>query len=118
MRPIGLILVLALGGCDMGHLGNPVMWPGMAVGSVIENASYNARRKQVSKHVAAHYSDILADIRAGGGPALTLGADLARIPAAARPALIRTMQSDIAKFTPDSKQTRERLVVWFMVHGA
>jgi hypothetical protein len=117
MRIIWLGLVLALGGCDMGHLGNPVMWPGMVVGGGIENASYNARRKRVSGHIMAHQAEILADIRAGGGPALTTGADLARVPDAVRPEMIRIMQSDIAKFTPDTAQAREQLVVWFMVHG-
>lgn len=117
MRIIWLGLVLALGGCDMGHLGNPVMWPGMVVGRGIENATYNARRARVSEHVETHQSDILADIRAGGGPALTTGADLARVPPMARPEMIRVMQSDIAKFTPDTPQAREQLMVWFMVHG-
>ncbi len=117
MRNLGLGLVLALGGCDMGHLGNPVIWPGMAVGNGIENASYNARRTRVSGHIKAYQGRILADIGAGGGPALTTGADLARVPVAVRPEMIRIMQGDIAKFTPDTPQAREQLVVWFMVHG-
>jgi len=117
MRNLGFGLVLALGGCDMGHLGNPVMWPGMVVGGGIENASYNARRARVAEHVEAHQGDILGDIRAGGGPALTTGADLARVPIAARPEMIRIMQSYVAKFTPDTPPAREQLVVWFMVHG-
>ena len=117
MRLIGLTLLLALGGCDMGHLGSPVIWPEMLVGSGIENASYKARRRQVSGQVAVQYEAILADILAGGGPALTRTADLARVPPAQRPALIRIMQSDMDKFTPDTPEARTRLVVWFMVHG-
>ena len=117
MRIIWLGLVLALGGCDMGHLGNPVMWPGMVVGGGIENASYNARRAQVANHVDAHQGAILGDIRAGGGPALTTAADLARVPVAVRPEMTRIMQSDITKFTPDTLPAREQLVIWFMVHG-
>ncbi len=27
MRRVGLSLVLVLGGCNMGHLGNSVIWP-------------------------------------------------------------------------------------------
>lgn len=117
MRLTGLALVLVLGACDMGHLGNPVIWPGLVVGSSLENATYNARRTRVSSHIAAHYSDILTDIRAGGGPTLTVGADLARVPPRKRPEMTRIMQDDIAKFTPDTPAARERLLVWFMVHG-
>ena len=118
MRLIWFGVILVLGACDMGHLGNPVMWPGMAVGSGLENASYNARRRQIQDHVALHYSEVLADIRSGGGPALTLGADLAHVPPKAHPELIRVLKTDIAKFTPDTPDARERLVVWFMVHGS
>ena len=118
MRLIGFGMILALAACDMGHLGNPVMWPGMAVGSGLENASYNARRRQVQDHLAQNYVAVLTDIRSGGGPALTLGADLARVPPGTRPELIRSLKRDIAKFTPDTPAARERLLVWFMVHGS
>ena len=118
MRLIGVGMILALAACDMGHLGNPIMWPSMAAGIGLENASYNARRRQVSDHVALHYVDILTDIRSGGGPTLSLGANLARVPANARAKLIRSLKTDIAKFTPDTPPARERLVVWFMVHGS
>lgn len=118
MRLICLGMVLTLAACDMGHLGNPVMWPTMAIGSGLENASYNARRQQVQNHVAQHYDKVLADIRNGGGPALKTAADLARVPAKDRTKLIRALKTDIAKFVPDTPAARERLVVWFMVHGA
>lgn len=117
MRVIGLGMILSLAACDMGHLGNPVMWPGMAVGSGIENASYNARRRQVRDHLALHYHEVMTDIRSGGGAAMTLAADLARVPPNARPELIRALKTDIAKFTPDTPAARERLLVWFMVRG-
>lgn len=117
MRRIGISLMLMLSACDMGHLGNPVTGPVAAVGSGIENATYNARRKRVSGHVATHYTAIVADIRGGGGPALTTGVGLARVAAVKRADLIRTLYSDIAKFTPDTPEARERLVVWLMVHG-
>lgn len=117
MRNLGFGLVLALAGCDMGHLGNPVMWPGMVVGSGIENATYGARRKKVETHVATNQGEILTDIRSDGGPALTTGMDLARVPSADRPKLLRVLKEDIAKFTPGTPQAREQLVVWLMVHG-
>lgn len=117
MRFICLAMVLTLTGCDAGHLGNPALWPGMAVGSGIENASYNARRKQVQGHVTAHQGEILADIRTGNGPALTKAMDLARVPVKIRAGLVQMLKQDIAKFTPDTPHAREQLVVWLMVHG-
>lgn len=117
MRLMTIALIFGLGACDMGHLGNPVMWPSMAVGNGLQNASYNARRRQVQDHVTQHYVAILNDIRNGNGAALTMGADLARVPAKNRPALIHALKTDIAKFTPDTPAARERLVVWFMVHS-
>jgi len=83
----------------------------------MEDASYNARRQKLQDHVKQQYGAVLRDIRNGDGPALTIGADLARVPTKDRPALIRTLQADIAKFIPNTAAARERLVVWFMVHG-
>lgn len=117
MRLIALGFMLGLAACDMGHLGNPLGWPGSAVGNGIENASYAARRKHVTTHVAAHYSGIITDIKIGGGPALTQAADLAGVAATNRPELLRSLQNDHAKFTPDTPEARERLVIWLMVHG-
>jgi len=117
MRIFYLISILALSACDMGHLGNPVMWPAMAAGNAVENATYNARRGKVEKHVASHQAEIVTDIRNGGGPALTKGADLARVPPSARPEMLRIFKQDIAKFSPNTEQGRELLVIWFMVHG-
>lgn len=117
MRIFFLGLVMLLSACDMGHLGNPVMWPGMVVGGGLENASYNARRGKVKAHVNAHHSDILTDIQNNGGPALSTGADLARVPKAARAEMLRMLKQDYAKFSPDTDQAREMLIIWLMVHG-
>lgn len=118
MRLIALAMILGLSACDMGHLGNPVTWPGMAVSNGLQNASYNARRRLVKDHIATHYLEVLNDIRSGGGPALTLGADLAGVPDKGRHTLMRALKTDIAKFTPDTPAARERLLIWFMVHSA
>lgn len=117
MRLIGLVLLFGLAACDMGHLGSPVMWPSMAVSNGLENASYNARRQRVQAHLAQRYTEVLTDIRSGGGPALTLAAELAQVPPQTRPELTRTLNADLAKFSPDTPAARERLLVWFMVHG-
>ena len=117
MRAICFGLVLGLAGCEAGHLGNPVMWPGMAIGAGIENTNYDVRRKKVETYVTAHQVDILDDIRVGRGPALTTVMNLARIPDSGRPELLQILINDIAKFTPKTPQAREQLVVWLMVHG-
>lgn len=117
MRLFGFAMILLLSGCDMGHLGNPLLWPSNAVSTGIENATYNARRKKVESHVAAHQTEIIADIRSNGGPALTKGMDLAQVSPKDRPAFLRILKQDITKFTPNTDQARKQLVVWFMVHG-
>jgi len=117
MRIILTVAVLTLGGCDMGHLGNPVMWPRMAVGNAVENTTYNTRRKKVSNHVNAHQLEILADIGVGGGASLTKAFDLARVSETNRPSVLRRMQSDIAMYRPNTAQAREHLVIALMVNG-
>lgn len=117
MRLIAICLMLGLAACDMGHLGNPLIWPVAAVGNGVENARYGARRKQVLRHVTAQHGAIITDIAAGGGPALTIAADLAGVSEQHRPELRASLQHDIAKFTPNTAETRELLVVWLMVHG-
>ena len=121
MWRLGIVLTLGLAGCDMGHLGNPLMWPVEAVGNGLDNATYNARRTQVEKHVALNQATILTDIRSGTngnyGTALKTAMDLARVPEVSRPQLLDILKTDIAKFTPNTPQAREQLVVWFMVNG-
>ncbi len=117
MRIILTVAVLALGGCDMGHLGNPLMWPGMAVGNAVDNAGYNARRKRVSDHVAAHQLEILTDIGTGGGPTLSKAFDLAQVHRSNRPQVLRSMQKDIAMYRPNTAEAREQLVIALMVNG-
>jgi hypothetical protein len=117
MRLFFLGFVLTLSACDMAHLGNPVMWPAMVVGNAAQNASYNARRTRVEAHVNAHHGDILNEIENGGGPALSQGMNLARVPKQTRPEVLRILKKDIAKFSPDTDQAREMLVVWLMMHG-
>ena len=117
MRIILAAMVLALGGCDMGHLGNPLMWPGMAVGNAVENAGYNARRKRVSGHVEAHQFEIISDIAVGGGPSLSKAFDLAQVVNQARPEVRGILKQEIAKFRPNTKEAREQLVIVLMVHG-
>ncbi len=117
MRIILTVAILALGGCDMGHLGNPLMWPGMAIGNAVGNSTYNARRKKVSDHVNTHQFEILTDIGVGGGPALDKAFDLAGVHKSSRAQVLRTFQKDIAMFRPNTAEAREQLVIALMVNG-
>jgi len=117
MRIILAVMVLALSGCDMGHLGNPLMWPGMAVGNAVDNAGYNARRKRVSDHVNTHQLEILTDIGVGGGASLTKAFDLARVHETNRPAVLRTMKNEMSMYRPNTAEAREQLVIVFMING-
>ncbi len=111
------LLPVALAGCDMGHLGNPVLLPVSALITAVGNAGYDARRQKLSDHVSAHHPDILRDIRAGTGPALTTALDLAGIAPATRPDLLALLKKDFSLFQADTPKSRENLVVTLMVHG-
>lgn len=49
-----LLLMFLLAACDAGHLGNPLTLPIRGAATAIENASYTARRNQVSDYLAAN----------------------------------------------------------------
>lgn len=102
----------ACAGSTPSHLPNPVLLPVYGIGSAIENAGYNARRKKVSDHVSAHHATLVREINAGGGPDLSRAMDLARVPASDRAELRVRLRQDLALY-----QTVEPLVVAFMVHG-
>ncbi|HHI70900.1 MAG TPA: hypothetical protein ENJ91_07840 [Rhodobacteraceae bacterium] len=110
-------MIILLAGCDMGHLGNPLLWPVGAVSTTVENASYGAKRKKVENYVAAHQFEMISDIAVGGGPAISKGMDLAGIPQARRPEFLPILKEDIAMFRPNTPEAREKLVIALMVHG-
>ena len=111
------LLPLALAACDMGHLGNPLLLPIGAVTTAVGNAGYEARRNKLSDYVNAHHNDILADIQAGNGPALTHALDLAKVHPSARADLLARLQKDFAMYRDNTAEARENLVVTLMVHG-
>jgi len=117
MRLPALLPLCFLVACSSGeanHLGNPLLWPIGIVSNGLDNASYNAKRRKVEAHVAAHYPALMAQIKAGGGAQLSRGMDLAGVPDATRPTLRDRLRADIALFQNDP----EALVVALMVHGA
>ncbi|PIE12185.1 MAG: hypothetical protein CSA70_10610 [Rhodobacterales bacterium] len=110
---IPVATLVALGGCDTGHLPNPVLLPVHAVTNGIQNANYTARRKRVATYVKANHGAIIAELRGRGGPHATQAADLARVPPSKRPAMYKTLSQDIRLYETEP----EPLIVAFMVHG-
>ena len=112
-----LVLPFLLAGCDMGHLGNPLMWPAMAVGSAVENSVYSARRSKVKSHISANYPALVNEIKTTAGPVFTKTARLAGVPKERIPSLYTDLKSDIGRLTSDIPTNIEQLTVTFMVYG-
>lgn len=83
------LLLLALAGCDAGHLGNPLRWPFDAAATALENAAYGARRDRVSALLATEG----VAIRAGDAAALARLWTVSRAPEASRPAILRDLHA-------------------------
>ena len=106
-----------LAACDPGqpsHLPAPAELSGAAIGSGIDNALYNARRKRVSAFVHENYNALVAEIAAGRSTLAHAGMDIAHVPAASRPALLAELRSHPEIYLSGDP---ERIVVAFMVHG-
>ena len=92
-----LILLILVAGCsqEANHLGNPLLLPVNALTSATENAVYNQRRGRVEIAVKSTFDQIIPEIRAGGGPAISTAMDEAGIPLQDRPARITQLRGDI-----------------------
>lgn len=97
------------------HLPNPLLLPFAAISNGITNASYNARRAKVSRFVTQNFDALKAEFTAPNQPLLTQAMNLARVPAASRPALLAELRSNPQIYTT---QDPEPLVVTLMVYGA
>ena len=111
-----LIFLILVAGCtrEANHLGNPLLLPVNALTSVTENAIYNARRGRVEVAVKSRFPEVIADIRAGGGPAVTDAMDIAGIAQAERPARLLQLQGDIGIYEGNPGA----LVTALMVYGS
>ena len=117
---IGL-LGLGLAGCQSGganHIPPPWQYPGAAIGSVIENTAYKARRRKVERFTADNYEAVVTDIQSGGGATLTHVLGISRVPLSRHPELrVAIMDDPNIYFSGPRPQNIERLVVAIMVHG-
>ena len=78
------VLISACSGNSASHLPSPIELPGAIIGSVIENATYGAKRRRVESYVAQNYLAIRNDARRGGGKALDGAINVAGIKGAKR----------------------------------
>ncbi len=77
---LAFLLPLLLIGCssnDSSHLPSIFQLPGAIIGSSVENAIYNAKRRKVEAYVAQHYLAIRQDVLNGGGKSLDGALDTA-----------------------------------------
>jgi hypothetical protein len=91
---IYLILVAACSG-ENNHLSNPFLLPVNALTSTTENMIYNQRRGRVEVAVKSTFNQIIPEIRAGGGPAITTAMEAAGISGQDRPARLIQLRGDI-----------------------
>ncbi|WP_371224349.1 hypothetical protein [Roseovarius sp. 2305UL8-3] len=114
-RFLGATLICA--GCGNGeasHLpANPLLLPVYGASAALENASYNAKRRKVEKHVINHHTALLGEIETQPGPALAQAYLLADVPAPVQAVLLDRLREDIAQY----RASPEALVVALMVHG-
>lgn len=108
-----LILLTACSG-EANHLGNPLLLPISGIGTAFANQAYNERRGQVELIVKTNYPDILGEIRAGSGPAITQAMDAARISLGDRAARVTQLQGDLGLYSSNPGA----LVVALMVYGS
>lgn len=112
LLPLGL--ALALSGCASGWSPSAVMMPGLEVGAAAQDPDYTARRGRTELAIKGAWPAILAEITAGGGPALTAAFDAAGVPATDRPTRILQLQQESAIYAANPGA----LVSALMVYGS
>ena len=113
MRKFALLFLGFTAACttEANHLGNPFVLPVSALGTALSNASYNETRGKVEIYVKTNHPALIADIRRGGGPALTQVFEIAKVPKEIRAPHTLQLQSDLALYSSNL----EALIVAIMV---
>lgn len=112
LTPLAAVLILS--GCTGGWSPSAVMMPGLEIGPATQDPGYTARRGQTELAVKGAWPAILAEITAGGGPALTTAMDAAGVPAEDRPTRIIQLQQESAIYAANPGA----LVSALMVYGS
>lgn len=118
LRLCPVIFLLSACSNNASHLPSPLELPGALIGSVVENATYGARRQRVKQYVIANYPALRAEAAAGQGPYLESAMNLAGISDAGKRAQVRReLQVDHAQYFPGETADVEPIVVVLMVHS-
>lgn len=109
-----LLVFAGLAACaEPSHIPNPILLPGAAISTAVENSVYNARRSKVKSYVQDNQIAVESDMRAAEGPNLTQAMTLAKVPEAEQTALAQLLRADQHIYLGDP----EALTVALMVHG-
>jgi len=92
--------------------------PGAAVGSVIENSRYKARRNKVKASIQPHIDFLLTEADRGGGPTFRMSCEVAKVSATKCVKLAKQISQDAHVYKVGTSDERvEKLTVAFMVYG-
>lgn len=120
MKKLPLLMLLGLFGCSNSpsHLPSPLELPGAVVGTLVENATYGARRKRVKAYVVANYVTLREQAKVGQGAVLERALDLAGVSGDKRVKAKQELQAEHARYFSDTANPDvEPVVVVLMVHG-
>lgn len=101
MRPIPILALVALSACGTGFDLSGLVDPADA-----------ARRGAVEATVKSQHPQILDNIAAGGGPALTAAFDAANVPAPDRPARTTQLQGDLGLYASNPGALTAAIAAW------
>lgn len=120
MKKIPLLILLGLFGCsnEPSHLPSPLELPGAVVGTLVENATYGARRNRVKAYVSANYAALREQAKVGQGPVLERALDLAGVAGDKRAKAKQELRLEHGRYFAEAANPDvEPVVVVLMVHG-
>ena len=118
-----LLASLALGGLaacstDASHIPPLHQLPGAAIGSVIENSRYQARRDKVKAMIQPHYDLLMTDVSRGGGTTFDITCRAANVSPPKCQELLSQIAQDSHIYGVGTLEERiEKLTIAFMVYG-
>jgi len=120
MKKASLIAAGLLTACQTGPSHIPPLHelPGAAVGSVIENSRYKARRNKVKASIQPHVDFLLAEADRGGGPTFNMSCEVAKVSPPKCMELAKQISQDAHIYRVGTTSEKvEKLTVAFMVYG-
>jgi len=107
-------------GCTQtSHIPAPWQLPGAAVGSVIENTIYEARRNKVKAYIQANYLSLKDETANNGGNVYSKLCEIANVDKNKETLLLELQNSELNYFLEDvvTEEVLEKITVTIMVHS-